>query len=102
MLYRMRQKSGDNYVSGNFMSADGGRRLLATGEVTMTPEDEIEIAGRKLPVQWHIAIPSLELAIRSVPLNPRAFMGTSVSYWEGPISVHGTHTGVGYLEMTGY
>ena len=102
MLYRMRQKSGENYVSGNFMSADGGRRLLATSEVTMTPKDEIEIAGRKLPVQWQIAIPSLELAIRSVPLNPRAFMGTSVSYWEGPISVHGTHPGVGYLEMTGY
>jgi predicted secreted hydrolase len=29
-------------------------------------------------------------------------MGTGFSYWEGPIHFGGTHTGVGYLEMTGY
>ena len=29
-------------------------------------------------------------------------MGTSFPYWEGPISFDGSHTGVGYLEMTGY
>ena len=101
MLYRMRQTSGD-FISGNFISPDGGTRLLASGDVTMTPEEKIEIAGRSLPVHWQILIPSLELAIRVVPLNPRAWMGTSVSYWEGPISFQGTHTGVGYLEMTGY
>ena len=102
MLYRMRRTSGGNYVSGNFISPGGSTRLLATGDVTMTPEEKIEIGGHRLPVQWQIAIPSLEFAIRSIPLNPRAWMGTSVSYWEGPISFHGTHTGVGYLEMTGY
>ena len=29
-------------------------------------------------------------------------MGTSFPYWEGPISISGTHSGRGYLEMTGY
>jgi len=29
-------------------------------------------------------------------------MGTSFPYWEGPIALHGSHAGVGYLEMTGY
>ena len=29
-------------------------------------------------------------------------MGTSFPYWEGPISFAGSHTGLGYLEMTGY
>jgi predicted secreted hydrolase len=29
-------------------------------------------------------------------------MGTGFSYWEGPISFAGSHSGVGYLEMTGY
>jgi predicted secreted hydrolase len=35
-------------------------------------------------------------------LNEQAWMGVSIPYWEGPISVLGTHTGTGYLEMTGY
>jgi predicted secreted hydrolase len=102
MLYRMRQKDGNNFISGTFISADGGTRQLGSADVAMTPKDMVEIGGRKLPVQWDVAIPSHAFAIHSVPLNPRAWMGTGFSYWEGPISFHGTHTGVGYLELTGY
>ena len=71
-------------------------------DIGITPKTPIEVAGRKLPVQWQIAIPSLRLAIETTPLNPAAWMGTSFPYWEGPIDFHGSHTGVGYLEMTGY
>ena len=102
MLYRMRQKDGNGYISGNFISPDGKTRLLTSADVTVTPKDRIEVNGHKLPVEWQVAIPSLKLAISSTPLNERAWMGTSVPYWEGPISFHGSHTGVGYLEMTGY
>ena len=35
-------------------------------------------------------------------LNPDSWMATSIPYWEGPILIEGSHTGVGYLEMTGY
>jgi len=102
MLYRMRQNDGNNYISGTFVSAGGGTRQLTSADVAMTPREMVEISGRKLPVQWDVAIPALQLAIRVVPLNPRAWMGTGFSYWEGPISFHGTHAGVGYLELTGY
>jgi predicted secreted hydrolase len=102
MLYRMRQKDGNNFISGTFIAADGSPRQLTSADIAMTPRDTVEIDGRKLPVQWDVAIPSLEFAIHSVPLNPRAWMGTGFSYWEGPISFQGTHTGVGYLELTGY
>jgi predicted secreted hydrolase len=29
-------------------------------------------------------------------------MGGAFPYWEGPIRVTGSHSGRGYLEMTGY
>jgi len=102
MLYRMRQTDGNNYVSGNWIVPDGASRPIAPADISMTPKTPIKIERRKLPVQWQIAIPSLSLAIETVPLNPRAWMGTSFPYWEGPISFHGSQTGVGYLEMTGY
>ena len=35
-------------------------------------------------------------------LNSDAWMGLSIPYWEGPVSVTGSHAGEGYLEMTGY
>jgi predicted secreted hydrolase len=102
MLYRMRQKDGNNYASGNWILPDGSTRQFATSDIVMTPHDAIDIEGHKLPVQWQVSIPSLSLSIETVPLNPRAWMGTSFAYWEGPISFRGSHTGIGYLEMTGY
>jgi predicted secreted hydrolase len=102
MLYRMRQTDGDNYMFGNWISRDGTTRPFAGAEIVMTPKAAIEVAGRKMPVEWQIGIPSLGLAVACSPLNPKSWMGTSFPYWEGPISFTGSHNGVGYLELTGY
>jgi len=102
MLYRMRQTDGDNFVFGNWISPNGATRPFAGAEIIMTPKADIEVAGRKMPVEWQIAIPTLGFAIACSPLNPNSWMGTSFPYWEGPISFKGSHNGVGYLELTGY
>ena len=102
MLYRMRQNDGHDYVSGNWIVADGPARQLGPADIKMTPGATVDIDGHKLPVTWQIAISSLSLSIETTALNERAWMGTSFAYWEGPISFSGSHTGVGYLEMTGY
>lgn len=102
MLYRMRQKDGHNYASGTWILPDASTRLLAPADIKMTPQEPIDIEGHEIPVQWRIEIPSLKLAIDTTPLNPKAWMGTTFAYWEGPIHFRGSHSGVGYLELTGY
>jgi predicted secreted hydrolase len=102
MLYRLRQKDGRDYPFGNWISADGSTQQIAGTDIELVPKAPVEIAGRKLPVEWQIAIPSRALSIACKPLNANAWMGTRFSYWEGPISFAGSHSGVGYLEMTGY
>jgi predicted secreted hydrolase len=102
MLYRMRQTDGNNYVSGNWILPDGTTRRLLPPDIDMKPTRTIEIAERKLPGRWYITSSSLKLVIECAPVNPKAWMGTGFSYWEGPIHFGGSHTGVGYLEMTGY
>ena len=102
MLYRMRQADGRHYASGNWISPDGKGSPLTTNEIAMTPKGTTDIAGRKIPTAWHVAIPRLNLAIDCSPLNAKSWMGTSFAYWEGPISFAGSHRGVGYLELTGY
>jgi predicted secreted hydrolase len=102
MLYRMRQTDGQHYSSGKWIAPDGKAELLASADIAMTPLVFTEIEGRKIPTSWRIAVPRFALAIDCVPLNARSWMGTSFPYWEGPISFAGSHTGVGYLEMTGY
>ena len=102
MLFRLRQSDGKDYISGKWFLPAGEARQIASSEITMTPKAVTEIAGRKIPTTWDIAIPVLALTISCVPLNAKSWMGTSFPYWEGPIGFAGTHRGVGYLEMTGY
>jgi predicted secreted hydrolase len=68
----------------------------------MRPGAPVDIDGHKPPAAWQIEIPLLSLSIECRALNARAWNGTSFAYWEGPISFKGSHSGVGYLEMTGY
>jgi predicted secreted hydrolase len=102
MLFRLRQNDGQNYFSGNWIGPDGKSVQVASAGIVMTPISATEVAGRKVPTQWSIAIPSRGLKIETTPLNARSWMATSFPYWEGPISSRGSHSGVGYLEMTGY
>jgi predicted secreted hydrolase len=102
MLYRLRQSRGEPYLTGNWIQADGQSVVLSANSIAMTPVATTEIADRKLPTSWRIAIHDRDFTIETVPLNPASWMGTSFSYWEGPVSFTGSHRGVGYLEMTGY
>lgn len=102
MLFRLRQKDGRNYFAGNWIDGTGRSVPLAPTAITMTPTGSTDIDGRKLPTSWSVAIPERGLKIDSVPLNAKSWMGTRFAYWEGPISFKGSHSGIGYLEMTGY
>src|SRR5215203_5591694 len=102
MLYRMRQTDGKHYGSGKWIAPDGKAEMLSTEDIVMTPLTITGIEGRKIPTAWRIAVPKMALSIECRPLNPASWMGTSFPYWEGPIRFAGSHTGVGYLEMTGY
>jgi predicted secreted hydrolase len=102
MLFRLRQKDGQNYFAGNWIGKDGTSAQIASADISMNPTASTEVANRKVPTQWSIAIASRGVKIETTPLNARSWMGTSFPYWEGPVSFRGSHSGVGYLEMTGY
>ena len=86
MLFRLRQKDGQSYFAGNWIGPDGHSEPLAPDVIKMTPLAEINVQGRSVPVRWHVEIASRNLAIDTVPLNAKSWMGTSFPYWEGPIS----------------
>ena len=63
MLYRLRQKDGKDYPFGNWISATGETQMIAGADIQMIPKATAEVAGRKLPVEWQIAIPSRSFSI---------------------------------------
>jgi predicted secreted hydrolase len=101
MGFRLRD-SGEGYTSGTWIAPDGAPSPLQPGDFQATPLRWVEVAGRRMPVEWRVRLPSRGLDIRTRPLNAEAWMALTVPYWEGPIRFEGTHPGRGYLEMTGY
>jgi predicted secreted hydrolase len=91
-----------DYTSATWISADGQATPLPDGAFSATPLHRHGIAGRQVPTTWQVSLPAQGVDVTVEALNPDAWMQTSVPYWEGPVTVTGSHAGVGYLEMTGY
>jgi predicted secreted hydrolase len=102
MLFRVRRNQGEPYLSGTWISADGKPRVLGSADVKLEPLAETEVAGRRVPTRWSVRIADRNLDITVDALNPKAWMGVNIPYWEGPVNLTGSQGGVGYLEMTGY
>jgi predicted secreted hydrolase len=102
MLFRLRHADGKDYLSGNWIEADGRTEWLGPDEIVLTPAAFTTIDAHKVPTEWSVKIPGKGLDIRTTALNPKAWMALSTPYWEGPVRFSGSQQGVGYLEMTGY
>ena len=46
-----------------------------------------EVEGRRLPLRWHIRVPSKSLDVTTDPLNDETSMKTLIPYWEGPVRI---------------
>ena len=102
MAFQVRDQAGAAFTSASWITADGGATSFGNGALTATPLQQTSVAGRDVPTQWRLQLPDKGLDIRIHALNPSAWMDVSLPYWEGPVTVTGSHTGRGYLEMTGY
>ena len=102
MGYRLRDTDGGDYTVGTWIRPDGTPEPLSPGALTMTPVDWSDTQGGKVPTTWQVTLPAKSLDLRVTAIYPDSWMGTLVSYWEGPVEVTGSHPGIGYLEMSGY
>ena len=99
MGFRLQQTDGDNYTSATWIEAGGQVTAYANGALTAVP---LATNDAEVPVSWQVRLPERGVDVTVTALNENAWMATSIPYWEGPVTVTGSHAGIGYLEMTGY
>jgi predicted secreted hydrolase len=105
MFYRLRYRDGDMhpYSRGSLVRADGRTRALTPALVTLTPERYWKAPdGTRYPLAWRLAVPKEGLDLRVEAALDDQVMDATVRYWEGAVDVTGSHTGTGYLELSGY
>jgi predicted secreted hydrolase len=102
MGFRLRQTDGTFYTSATWIGPDGTTTAYPDGAFQAEPYGITAVNGRDVPTSWYVRLPDRGVDLDVYAINPQAWMDTSVPYWEGPIIIEGSHTGRGYLEMTGY
>ncbi len=102
MAFALRSTEGGTFTSATWINADGTTESYGDGHIALTPLATTQVAGRTIPTQWQLTFPVRGIDIQTTPINAQSWMDTSFPYWEGPITFTGSHTGRGYLEMTGY
>jgi predicted secreted hydrolase len=102
MGYLMRQTDAQPYAVATWIGPDGAATALPAGALAAEPLSTTSVAGAEIPTAWRLTLPERQLDVEVRALNPTAWNGTSFPYWEGPVTVTGSHRGRGYLEMTGY
>jgi len=105
MFYRMRGTDGkaQRFSKGVLVDRQGSAQPLRLDDVALEPirywtADD----GRRYPVAWTLAVPDRGLDLTVEAAFDEQQMRTTVRYWEGAVDVSGSHSGVGYLEMSGY
>ncbi|WP_108837202.1 lipocalin-like domain-containing protein [Tateyamaria sp. Alg231-49] len=102
MGFQLRQTDGSTFSSATWIEADGTTTAYADGAFTARLLETSNVADRDIPTRWQVALPDRHVDVTVSAMNPDAWMGLSIPYWEGPVGITGSHTGRGYLEMTGY
>ncbi|HEY5894752.1 MAG TPA: lipocalin-like domain-containing protein [Chthoniobacterales bacterium] len=108
MLYQMRRKDGsvDPVSSGTFIPKTGKSIHLRNIDFEAKPGKFTWISPSTkavYPLDWHVSIPSLGLAVNTrARLSDQEMFFSPITYWEGAVRIEGSQTGRGYVELTGY
>jgi len=101
MGFRVRDSTA-GFTSATYISPDGKVLAVPHGELTLEPSRAPARIRRGPPLAWRVRLPRAGIDVTINAINPDAFIDGSVPYWEGPVRITGSHSGRGYLEMTGY
>ncbi len=107
MLYQLRLKNGgtDLASSGTLVRPDGTAIHLPRDAFRLIPGDAWTSPETKVryPLHWKIEVPAHGLSLEVTPvLDDQEMRVPPAAYWEGAMTITGSTTGTGYMELTGY
>ncbi|KDM91522.1 lipocalin-like domain-containing protein [Photobacterium galatheae] len=112
MLYQLRSHQHPAYTFGSLSWPDGKSIPITQGQASLTPIRMAKLrtaiqasdiqAEREFPVRWHLVVPEQQIELDVQARRDDQLLPFLFPYWEGPVTVTGSHTGQGFMELTGY
>jgi predicted secreted hydrolase len=108
MLFEFRNEDGSIQAesAGTWIEVGGESQHLEAGDsnIEVLERWTSPDTGATYPVKWHVSVPDRNLDAIVEATFPEQEMAVQFGpqYWEGSVTVSGSATGVGFVEMTGY
>ena len=103
---QQKSRMSEIFTTASFIQKDGTKETLSGEAITITPirisSIDTENGIRKVPTAWTIAIPSKNISVTTSPFKENQWNSSVFPYYEGRIEVSGSHSGAGFMELTGY
>ena len=105
MFYRMRDKQGkaQQFSRGVLVDVDGQSISLSLANTRLVTKQTWQSPqGDFYPLKWKLQVKELGLDLDIEAVFEDQLMQHTVTYWEGAVTVTGSHSGRGYMELSGY
>jgi predicted secreted hydrolase len=102
MLFNMRHQKSSDFWSGTLITKDAKTIHLSEQDIQGNVTQSVKVEGRLLPLYWAIQLPKHQIDIQISPMQIEQWNPGIFSYYEGGTVISGTHSGVGFIELTGY
>jgi len=105
MYFQLRERESEApFVDASLVGEDGVRAGIDARDITL---DVLSTwtsphTGADYPASWRLRHDALGIDLTLEPLLADQEFQASVRYWEGAVRITGSHTGRGYVELTGY
>lgn len=101
-----KSKHSEIFTTASYIAENGTKETIEQANVSITPTAYETInegeSLRSVPTAWHIQIPMKDIDVSIRPFKESQWNQSLFPYYEGRVEIKGSHSGSGFMELTGY
>ena len=99
-------KHSEIFTTASYIAKNGTKETIEQANVSITPTAYETInegeSPRSVPTAWRIQIPEKDIDLSIRPFKESQWNNSLFPYYEGRVDIKGSHSGSGFMELTGY
>ena len=101
-----KSKHSEIFTTASYIAENGTKETIEQANVSITPMSYETInegeSPRSVPTAWRIQIPEKDIDLFIRPFKENQWNNSLFPYYEGRVEIKGSHSGSGFMELTGY
>lgn len=101
-----KSKHSEIFTTASYIAKNGTKETIEQANVSITPTayETINEGGvaRAVPTIWRIQIPIKDIDVTVNQFKENQWNNSLFPYYEGRVEIKGSHSGSGFMELTGY